>query len=84
MLGTLNQRYRMKSSLFLNDLLHFYMLTDETQDCSMTEQVSICVRYVGDSDEVCEDFMGFVKRADECPKYGRNDYLLFMLSACLH
>ena len=36
-------------------------MSDETQDCSMTEQVSICIRYVGDSGEVCEDFMGFVK-----------------------
>ena len=40
---------------------YWSLMSDETQDCSMTEQVSICIRYVGDSGEVCEDFMGFVK-----------------------
>lgn len=36
-------------------------MADETQDCSTTEQMSICVRYVSTLDEVCEDFIGFVK-----------------------
>ena len=33
----------------------------ETQVCSATEQLSICIRYVSDSGEVREDFIGFVK-----------------------
>ena len=36
-------------------------MADETQDCSTTEQLSICVRYVSDGGEICEDFVGFVK-----------------------
>ena len=38
-------------------LKYWSLMTDETQDCSTTEQVSICVRYVSNSNEVCEDFM---------------------------
>ena len=40
---------------------YWSLMADETQDCSTTEQVSICVRYVSNSGEICEDFMGFVK-----------------------
>lgn len=36
-------------------------MADETLDCSTTEQISICVRYVNNSGEVCKDFMGFVE-----------------------
>ena len=32
-----------------------------TQDCSMSEQVSICIRYITDVGDICADFMGFVK-----------------------
>ena len=39
---------------------YWSLMADETQDCSTTEQVSICVRYVSDGD-ICEDFMGFVE-----------------------
>ena len=40
---------------------YWSLMADETQDCSTTEQVSICVRYVSNSNEVCEHFMGFVE-----------------------
>ena len=40
---------------------YWSLMADETQDCSTTEQVSICVRDVNNSNEVCEDFMGFVE-----------------------
>ena len=41
--------------------MHTKVLADETQDCSTTEQLSICVRYVSNVGEVCEDFIGFIK-----------------------
>lgn len=31
------------------------------QDCSVSEQLSICVRYVNAVGEICKDFVGFVK-----------------------
>ena len=40
---------------------YWSLMADETQDCSTTEQVSICVRYVNTNGEVCEDFAGFIK-----------------------
>ena len=40
---------------------YWSLIADETQDCSATEQLSICIRYVSGSGEVPEDFMGFVK-----------------------
>ena len=40
---------------------YWSIIADETQDCSMTEQVSICIRYITDVGDICEDFMGFVK-----------------------
>ena len=40
---------------------YWSLMADETQDCSTSEQVSICVRYVDVNGDVCEDFMGFVK-----------------------
>jgi hypothetical protein len=43
----------------------FSVIADETTDVSTTEQISLCVRYVGvDSDEemcVKESFLGFAK-----------------------
>ena len=45
----------------LNISQYWSLIADETQDCSATEQLSICIRYVNDSGEVHEDFMGFVK-----------------------
>ena len=36
-------------------------MADETQDCSTSEQVSICIRYVNTKGEVCEDFAGFIQ-----------------------
>ena len=40
---------------------YWSLMADETQDCSTAEQLSICIRYVSDVGEVCEDFIGFVK-----------------------
>ena len=40
---------------------YWSLMADETQDCSTTEQVSICVRYVNTKGDVCEDFAGFIK-----------------------
>ena len=40
---------------------YWSLMADETQDCSTTEQMSICIRYVNNANEVGEDFMGFVK-----------------------
>ena len=40
---------------------YWSVMADETQDCSTTEQLSICVRYVSSENEVCEEFIGFVK-----------------------
>ena len=40
---------------------YWSLMADETQDCSTTEQLSICVRYVSDGGEISEDFVGFVK-----------------------
>ena len=40
---------------------YWSLMADETQDCSTTEQVSICVRYINTVRETCEDFIGFVK-----------------------
>ena len=42
-------------------LKYWSLMADETQDCSTTEQVSICVRYVNTKGEVCEDFAGYIK-----------------------
>ena len=38
---------------------YWSLMADETQDCSITEQVSIW--YVSNAGEVCENFVGFVK-----------------------
>ena len=40
---------------------YWSLLADETQDCSTTEQVSVCIRYINTRGDVCEDFLGFVK-----------------------
>ena len=40
---------------------YWSVMADETQDCSTTEQLSICIRYVNSLGEVCEDFVGFAK-----------------------
>ena len=39
---------------------YWSIIADATQDYSMTEQVSICIRYITDVGDICEDFMGFV------------------------
>ncbi len=39
---------------------YWSLKADETQG-STTEQLSICVRYVSNVGEVCEDFIGFIK-----------------------
>ena len=40
--------------------------TDETTDVSVTEQLSLCVRYIDQSTmEVCEDFLGYM-RLEKC------------------
>lgn len=40
---------------------YWSVMADETQDCSTTEQLSICARFVNKDNEVCEEFLGFVK-----------------------
>ena len=40
---------------------YWSVMADETQDCSTTEQLSICVRYLSSKNEVCEEFIGFVR-----------------------
>ena len=50
-----------RERIMLNISRYWSLMADETQDCSSTEQLSICIRYVSDSGEVQEDFMGFVK-----------------------
>ena len=40
---------------------YWSLMADETQDCSTSEQVSICIRYVNTKGEVCEDFAGFIQ-----------------------
>ena len=36
-------------------------MADETQDCSTTEQLSLCVRFLSSKNEVFEEFIGFVR-----------------------
>ena len=36
-------------------------MADETTDISSTEQMSICIRFVNENAEVCEEFLGFRK-----------------------
>lgn len=46
----------------VNDIPKYWsVMGDETQDCSDKEQLSICIRYVGDDSKVNEDFLGFVQ-----------------------
>ena len=40
---------------------YWSVMADKTQDCGIMEQLSICVRYVNSTCEVCEDFLGFIK-----------------------
>jgi hypothetical protein len=37
------------------------LMADETTDAYTTEQMSICIRFVNNELEVCEEFLGFVK-----------------------
>ena len=50
-----------RERIVLNISQYWSLIADETQDCSSTEQLSICIRYVNYLGEVREDFMGFVK-----------------------
>ena len=55
--------------IMLNISQYLSLIADETQDCSVTEQLSICVRCVSDCGEVSEDLMVFVKlEAHGCTK----------------
>lgn len=36
-------------------------MADETQDCSTTEQLSMCAISQQKKNEVCEEFIGFVR-----------------------
>ena len=36
-------------------------MADETQDCSTTEQLGLCLRYLSSKNEVCEEFIGFIR-----------------------
>ena len=47
--------------IIFNILQYWSLITDETQDCSATEQLSLCIRYVSTSGEIREYFMGYVK-----------------------
>ena len=48
-------------------------MADETQDCSDTEQLSICARFVNKNCEVCEEFLGFLKLTSlDAEKIARN------------
>ena len=44
-----------RERIMLNISQYWSLIADETQDCSATVQLSICVRYVSDSGEVRED-----------------------------
>lgn len=48
-----------RERITLNIPQYWSLIADETQDCS--EQLSLCIRYVLDSGEIREEFMGFVK-----------------------
>jgi hypothetical protein len=39
------------------------MLSDETTDVSNKEQLTLCVRYIDDQNNVCEDFLKYVNIA---------------------
>lgn len=59
---------------------YWSLMADETQDCSTSKQVSICVRYVDVNGDVCENFMGFVK-AEKMDSKSIADVLLSTLEA---
>ena len=40
---------------------YWSVMADETTDVSSTEQMSICIRFVNENAEVCEEFLGFRK-----------------------
>ena len=42
---------------------YWSVMADETQDCSSTEQLTMCSRFVNKDYEVCKEFLGFVKLA---------------------
>ena len=52
---------KIRERIMLNISQNWSLIADETQDCSTTEQLSICIRYVSKSGEIQEDFKGFVK-----------------------
>ncbi|XP_050316183.1 zinc finger MYM-type protein 1-like [Anthonomus grandis grandis] len=60
-------KYRAKGDTQLRETLEiinkaeaFAILVDETTDISTVEQVSICVRYVSDNNNINEDFLQFI------------------------
>ena len=40
---------------------YWSIIADETQDCWTTDQISLCIRYTNSDNEVCEEFVGFIK-----------------------
>ena len=45
----------------ITDIPKFWsVMADETQDCSSTEQVSLCIRFIDKEYDVREEFLGFV------------------------
>ena len=36
-------------------------MANETQDSSTTEQLRLCLRYLSSKNEVCEEFIGFIR-----------------------
>ena len=70
-----------RQRIMLNISQYWSFIADETQDCSATEQLSICIRYVSDSGEVRQDFMGFVK-LERMDAQSISDTLLSIVQKC--
>jgi Domain of unknown function (DUF4371) len=45
----------------INDSQCFSVLADETTDISTNEQLALCVRYLDSENNLCEDFLQFIK-----------------------
>ena len=50
-------------------------MVDETTDVSSMEQLSICIRFVAEDGEVCEEFLGF----QNLKKWMHNPYMMSSL-----
>lgn len=45
----------------INDSQCFSILADETTDISTNEQLTLCVRYLDTQNNICEDFLQYIK-----------------------